>query len=127
MVIKMKKMFIFEPAMCCETGICGVGVDTELLRISTVINNLKRNGFDVARYNLSSTPNEFVKNKLINEMINKDGVSILPITMVDDKVMKTGTYPTNEEFVAWLEVSEQILDETKEDNEDSCCGGGCCC
>ena len=40
----MKEMQIFEPAMCCETGLCGVGVDPELLRISTVLNNLKNNG-----------------------------------------------------------------------------------
>lgn len=36
----MKKMIIFEPAMCCSTGVCGPGVDPELLRVSTVINNL---------------------------------------------------------------------------------------
>ena len=30
----MKKMTIYEPAMCCSTGLCGVGVDTKLLRIS---------------------------------------------------------------------------------------------
>ena len=40
----MKTMSIYEPAMCCETGICGVGVDPELLRISTVFNNLQKNG-----------------------------------------------------------------------------------
>lgn len=37
----MKKMKIFEPAMCCPTGLCGVGVDPELLRISTVLDTLK--------------------------------------------------------------------------------------
>lgn len=40
----MKTMSIYEPAMCCETGICGVGVDPELLRISTVFHNLQKNG-----------------------------------------------------------------------------------
>lgn len=33
----MKKMKIFEPAMCGPTGLCGMGVDPELLRISTVL------------------------------------------------------------------------------------------
>jgi hypothetical protein len=37
----MKKMCIYEPALCCETGLCGVNVDPELLRISTVLNTLK--------------------------------------------------------------------------------------
>lgn len=38
----MKTMQIFEPAMCCSTGLCGVGVDPELLRISTVLDTLKK-------------------------------------------------------------------------------------
>ena len=29
----MKTMKIFEPAMCCPTGLCGVSVDPELLRV----------------------------------------------------------------------------------------------
>ena len=33
----MKTMKIYEPAMCCTTGLCGVGVDSELLRVSTVL------------------------------------------------------------------------------------------
>ena len=43
----MKTMKIYEPAMCCPTGLCGVGVDPELLRISTVLNTLKQNGVEV--------------------------------------------------------------------------------
>ena len=30
----MKKMIIFQPAMCCSTGVCGPGVDPDLLRLS---------------------------------------------------------------------------------------------
>jgi len=40
----MKKMTIYEPAMCCSTGLCGVGIDKELLRISTVVSSLEKNG-----------------------------------------------------------------------------------
>ena len=53
----MKKMSIYEPALCCETGLCGVNVDPELLRITTVLNNLKNKGIIIERYNLNSTPN----------------------------------------------------------------------
>ena len=52
----MKKMIIFEPAMCCSTGVCGPAVDKELLRVSTVLNNLKNKGILVERYNLTSNP-----------------------------------------------------------------------
>ncbi len=65
----MKKMQIYEPAMCCSTGLCGVGVDPELLRISTILNTLKRNGINIGRYNLTNAPQEFVNNKMVNEYL----------------------------------------------------------
>lgn len=52
----MKKMFIYESAMCCSTGLCGVSFDPELLRISTVISSLEKNGIKIERYNLTSAP-----------------------------------------------------------------------
>lgn len=70
----MKTMKIYEPAMCCPTGLCGVGVgvDPELLRISTVLNTLKQNGVEVQRFNLTSAPAEFLKSKAVTEyMQNK--------------------------------------------------------
>lgn len=34
----MNKMIIFDPAMCCSTGVCGPSVNPELLRVATVLN-----------------------------------------------------------------------------------------
>ena len=51
----MKKMTIFEPALCCETGVCGVSIDSELLRISTILNSLKKHNVIVDRFNLGSS------------------------------------------------------------------------
>ena len=70
----MKKMIMFEPAMCCETGVCGPGVDPELLRVSSMVKNLKAKGVLVERYNLSSAPQAFVDNKLIGDMLRKEMV-----------------------------------------------------
>lgn len=95
----MKTMKIFEPAMCCPTGLCGVGVDPELLRISTTLNTLKQNGVEVQRFNLSNAPAEFVKSKPVTEYLQKFGPDKLPIVLVDDFVVIAGRYPTNEEFV----------------------------
>jgi hypothetical protein len=123
----MKKMIIFEPAMCCSTGVCGPSVDPELLRLSTVINNLKKNGVLVERYNLSSNPQIFVDNAEINRMLNTNGVEILPITMVDDKVVKIKTYPTDEEICKHLDISEKYLKGTVTKITRGCgCKDGCC-
>jgi hypothetical protein len=105
----MKKMVIFDPAMCCSTGVCGPSIDPELLRVATVLNNLKSRGIIVERYNLSNNPQAFVDNKEINEMLNSDGIDILPVTMVDGAVVKTKAYPTNEEFCEILDIPENYL------------------
>lgn len=124
----MKKMQIFEPAMCCDTGLCGVSVDPELLRISTVLNALKKNGVAVDRFNLSSAPMAFVNNKVINAFINEKGVEELPVVMVDEKIVITGHYPTNEELVSLLEVPVSYLTEAKSAKQGGCCcsDGNCC-
>lgn len=33
----MKKIEIFDPAMCCPTGLCGTNINPELMRIAVVI------------------------------------------------------------------------------------------
>ncbi|MNO86162.1 Arsenical resistance operon trans-acting repressor ArsD [compost metagenome] len=128
----MKKMIIFDPAMCCSTGVCGPGVDPELLRVSTVLNNLKNNGVVVERHNLSSNPQAFVDNKVINDILNSDGVDTLPVTLVDGEVVKTKGYLSNEEFCKYLEVPEEYLKVSIKKAEmklkpKSCgCKDGCC-
>lgn len=124
----MKKMSIYEPAMCCETGLCGVGVDPELLRISTVFSNLQKNGVDVKRFNLNNFPQEFINNTEINKLINSEGgVDELPATIVDGKIVKTKAYPTNAEIVMWLNVPANYIVEQPENSDGGCCcKGGCC-
>ena len=78
----MKKMFIYEPAMCCSTGLCGVSVDPELLRLSTVISSLQKNGVEITRYNLTSAPMAFVNNKEVNRLITELKFFLLPLLMV---------------------------------------------
>ena len=123
----MKKMIIFEPAMCCSTGVCGPGVDRQLLRISTVINNLKNNDILVERYNLASNPQIFVDNKTINKMLNECGIDVLPVTMVDDIIVKTKTYPTDEDFSNLLGVPlSSLKSDIKKPTKGCGCKGGSC-
>jgi len=125
----MKKMIIFDPAMCCSTGVCGPGIDPELLRVATVLNNLQRNGIVVERHNLSSNPAIFVENKIINDLLNSKGVDVLPVTLIDGQVVKTKSYPTNEELCKMLDIPEDLIKTATKINLDGCgcgCNGGCC-
>lgn len=121
----MKKMFIYEPAMCCETGLCGVGVDPELLRISTVLGTLKKSGIEVKRFNLSNAPQEFVKNTEINTLMMNEGVEILPVTVLDGKIVKTGKYPTNDELATMLGISANVFGQQPQGG-CGCGSKGCC-
>ncbi|KXL52264.1 arsenical resistance operon trans-acting repressor ArsD [Anaerotignum neopropionicum] len=131
----MKNMQIFETAMCCSTGLCGVGVDPELLRISTVLNSLEKNGVKVDRFNLSSSPQEFITNKVINDFIKEKGVDELPVTILDDEIVITGRYPSNDEFVQLIHVPKSYIgekpstvkDTDKKTNGCGCSGGKGCC
>jgi hypothetical protein len=123
----MTRMKIYEPAMCCSTGLCGVGVDPELLRISTAINNLGKNGIMIERYNLSNAPQAFINNKEVNEFINKNGTNGLPITVLDDRIIIEGRYPTNEEISSLLGVPMTVFNINTSKSNNSCCGGSGCC
>lgn len=124
----MNKMEIFEPAMCCATGLCGVSVDPELLRIGTVLNTLKRKGINVERFNLSNAPQAFVDNKVVNDFINQYGVDHLPVTLVEGEIRAIGHYPSNEEFTEWLGLAVNVLGASGQDKKTTgcCCKGGCC-
>ena len=57
----MKPIEIFDPAMCCNTGVCGPSVDPELARFAGDLSFLKENGASVRRYNLSQEAMAFAK------------------------------------------------------------------
>ena len=133
----MNKMTIYEPAMCCSTGLCGVGVDPELLRISTVVNSLNKAGIVIERFNLTNTPMAFVTNADVNKLITDKGVEVLPATLVNGKVVKTSAYPTTKEILKFLDLPENTLPDEKstvktlkfvQKPQSGCgCGDGNCC
>lgn len=114
----MKKIRLYERAMCCPTGLCGPVLDPELIRISVAIDNMTKNKVDIDRYNLSSFPDKFAKNEKIKEQLKEKGKYALPITTVDDEIVMTGRYLTNEEFAEISGISVDLI--SKKDEEDAC-------
>ncbi len=105
----MSKIVIYDPAMCCSTGLCGVSIDPELLRIATVINKLKENGIMVERYNPNSAPQAFLFNQTINQIVNTRGIEALPITVIDNKIVKMGSYLSNEEIASFFNLPSDFF------------------
>lgn len=121
----MKNIEIFDPAMCCSTGVCGPSIDTELMRMATVISTLGEKGIVIKRHGLSNEPADFITNKVVNEALQKGGADVLPITLLDGEVIKTKGYPSNEEISKWLNV--EIETRQPEENGVCCCGSDGCC
>jgi len=88
---------------------------------------LTRSGASIERYNLTNNPKEFVENKTVNKLLDEKGEDVLPVVIVDDEVVMTGKYPSNEEFYEMLFLSDDALEETNNDSGSCCSDSGCCC
>ncbi len=92
------KIQVFDPPMCCSTGVCGPSVDPELVRFAADLDWLERQGIEVERSNLSQQPSAFVQTAVVKETLRADGNDCLPLTLVDGAVAFKGRYPTREEL-----------------------------
>jgi hypothetical protein len=90
------KIQVFDPPMCCQTGICGPSVNPELVRFAADLDWLKHQGLEVERYNLSQQPEAFVKNPVVKEALATEGNSCLPLTLADGRIVCKGCYPSRE-------------------------------
>lgn len=96
---------IFDPPMCCPTGLCGPTIDPALLDVHEAILRLERekNGAArVVRYLLAQQPAKFMEYPEVLERLKRHGVNALPITTVNKRVVKERAYPTYEELAAWM-------------------------
>ena len=91
------KIEIYDPAMCCSTGLCGPVVDPVLVKVNDAVLALKKQGVEVERFNLAQQIKDFIANKTVADLLHKNGKKVLPITMINGSVFKTGEYPTYDE------------------------------
>jgi hypothetical protein len=85
---------IFDPPMCCPTGICGPTIDQTLLDVNEMILDLQSEGISVSRYQMTSQPHAFLNNAEVMRLVRERQMAVLPITVVYGKVIKVGIYPT---------------------------------
>ncbi len=87
------KFEVFDPPMCCSTGICGADIDPVLPRFAADLEWLKRQGVDVERYNLAQQPGVFVANEAVTAALHKEGNGCLPLILVDGRIISRAVYP----------------------------------
>lgn len=108
-----KEMKIYDPALCCPTGLCGVNIDPELMRIAVVVETLKRKGIKVERFNLKDNPQVYVDTKVVNDCLMNESAEAFPITTLDGEIVLKKSYPTNAQISEWLSVPESELTPQK--------------
>ncbi len=108
------KIQVFDPPMCCSTGVCGPSVDPELVRFAADLDWLKRQGVDVERNNLSQQPAAFTNTPIVMETLGSDGNDCLPLTLIDGTVVCKGHYPTRQVLAGYagLESRPSIFTES---------------
>ena len=122
----MKKLEVFDPAMCCSTGVCGVEVDPVLAQFAADLKWVADQGVSVERHNLGQEPQAFATNPAIVKELEA-GIDRLPVVLIDGNVITTGLYPSRQQLAQKLDI--QLTSEEKQHAVASkCCDpkSGCC-
>lgn len=123
------KLEIFDPPMCCATGICGNNVDPKLITFAADLEWLKTQGIDVVRHGLSFEPNEFVKNEDVKTTLQKEGNECLPIITMDNQLVYKGIYPSREQLAKTCNLAwkDEFAKEETGPVATEVCGPDCDC
>jgi hypothetical protein len=115
----MLNIEVFDPALCCSTGVCGVDVDQALVAFSADVEWARQKGVHITRFNLAQQPVAFAENAAVKAFLARSGAEALPLTLVDGEVAMAGRYPTRGDLARWAGLGG--VTELKVQN--SCCGG----
>lgn len=138
----LKTVRIYDPAMCCSTGVCGPSVEPELARFAADLEWLRREGARVERFNLAQEPAAFAAEPLVRHALQERGEDVLPLVIVEGVVRSSGVYPARDVLATWAGVGAARLPEKRrtalpvgQAPGSACCGpaagapgteGSCC-
>jgi len=70
---------VYDPPMCCSSGVCGPNVNSALVEFSGALKSLVEHGIGVERWNLSQEPQAFAENSQVKEQLTKLRKDALPL------------------------------------------------
>ena len=120
----MANIQVFDPALCCSTGVCGVEVDQQLVGFSADVDWAKQNGAQVERFNLAQQPMAFAENAVVRQFLELSGAEALPVILVDGTMALAGRYPNRAELARWAGLSAAPAESKP---ASPCCSGSKCC
>ncbi|NTV86206.1 MAG: arsenite efflux transporter metallochaperone ArsD [Burkholderiaceae bacterium] len=123
----MKTIQIFDPALCCSSGVCGVDVDQALVSLAADLDWAKQQGLVVERFNLAQQPMDFAQNATVKSFLERSGAEALPLVLIDGEVALAGRYPNRAELTRWADLPAAAPALAEVAPAGSCCAGSRCC
>ncbi len=101
----MKSIQVFDPALCCSSGVCGVDVDQALVSFAADVEWARQQGVQIERFNLAQQPMAFAENATVKGFLENAGQEALPLTLADGALVLAGRYPTRADLARWTGVA----------------------
>lgn len=101
---------VYDPAMCCSTGVCGPDVDNSLVDFANDVKWMKGQGIEVNRFNLGQEPEVFKSNPVVLSKLQKEGSDVLPIIMINGEIVSQGGYPDRRQLTDWISLNKPASD-----------------
>ena len=120
----MTTITVYDPAMCCSTGICGAQVDQKLVDLAADLDWLKGQGVTVRRFGLGREPSEFAANETIRKLMEDSDGDDLPAFLVDGRLFAKAHYPSRAELAGWTGVALAAATAEPAAAASGCCGSG---
>lgn len=121
---------VYDPAMCCSSGVCGPSVDLVLAQFAGILKFVvTQPGIHVERYNLGQQPQAFVENAAVKSMLGDGGEKRLPFIFINDQLWLQGRYPSRDELLQALNIKNGpvLFPIASAPGNETCCGDGGCC
>jgi hypothetical protein len=119
----MTTIRVYDPALCCSSGVCGTDPEAALTTFAADYAWARERGADIERFNLAQQPTAFTENTTVLGFLERSGSSALPLVLVNGDVALAGRYPSRDELRRWTGLGGSVLPTVT-----SCCSGtdGCC-
>ena len=107
------KLEIFEPSLCCTTGVCGPEPDRALIELQNTIQILSKAMIEVKRYAINQVPLAFTGNPVVKQFITTEGPGKLPLTLLNGQIIKKGSYATLDELAVLIPEIKSIKPDSR--------------
>lgn len=111
---------VYDPPLCCASGVCGPSVDPALSQAAADLAWLTDRGVSVTRFNLAQEPAAFAADPKVAGLLAAFGDQALPAVLVGGRILVYGRYPSRDELAEATHAAAKFAVV-----QDGGAGGGC--